>query len=40
VAVLIHPVEGCIVDFEHETQINPLTGDVFDYSGNKIPGEN
>lgn len=29
-------VEECVVDWEHETQINPTTGEVFDFDGNRI----
>lgn len=29
-------IEGTIVDWEHETQIHPLTGEIFDFHGNKI----
>lgn len=31
-----HAVEGCVVDWEHHTQINPSTGEIFDFRGNKI----
>jgi hypothetical protein len=26
-------VEGTVVDWEHKTQINPTTGEVFDFNG-------
>lgn len=30
------PVEGTVCNFTTHTQINPITGEVFDFSGNKI----
>ena len=32
-------VEGTVVDWEHETQINPNTGEVFDFYGQPLKPE-
>ena len=30
------PVEGCVVNWERQIQINPETGEQFDFAGHKI----
>lgn len=30
------PVDGTVVDWDHKVQVNPVTGEVFDFNGSKI----
>lgn len=36
-AEVLKPVEGCIVNWVAQTQVNPITGETFDFEGQAIP---